>query len=538
MHHHHPGLPILVIGAGPTGLSLAITLRRFGVPVRIVDRAAQPSGVSKALAVWSGSLEALEGMQAIEPFLAEGQRLRAVCVGHGRRRLATLAVGDGIDSPYPYPLLLAQSRTEEILTARLAALGVAVERQVEATGLAQDEGGVTVVLRHANGRHEDVRTPYAIGADGARSFVRQALGVAFEGYTEPQTFLLCDAKIGGGTLDHRSIYLWWRDGGTVALFPFGADVWRVFAMRDGSKSAEAPATLEELQDHLDRHGPGDLRLGDPGWLSVFRINERLAARYRVGRCFLAGDAAHIHSPAGGQGMNTGIQDAVNLGWKLAHAATGRGDGGLLLDSYEAERRPIARAVVDAAAQKLHVAFGASPLRTLVKDIAISLFGNLPAVQRKLQVELSETEIVYREGPLVRLGAPPSRPRRTDVGARACDATFLEPLTGKSDTLWPFLSAPRHSLLLFEDGQPIMIGGVAEGAGDGLQVLRLDAQSDPGHRVRKRYRLDGPGWVLIRPDQVVAARGEATDMDGLAAYIERVLRPTAAAAERQKSGIAA
>lgn len=539
MPHHGPVLPILVIGAGPTGLSLAITLRRFGVPVRIVDRAPQPSCVSKALAVWSGSLEALEGMQVIEPFLAEGQRLRALCVGHGRRRLAALAVGDGIDSPYPYPLLLPQSRTEEILTARLAQLGVTIERQVEATGLAQDDTGVTAVLRHADGRHEEVRTPYAVGADGARSFVRQALGIAFEGYTEPQTYLLCDAKIDGGNLDHRSIYLSWHNGGTVALFPFGADVWRVFAMRDGSRGAEAPVTLEEMQDHLDRHGPGSLRLGDPGWLSVFRINERLAARYRVGRCFLAGDAAHIHSPAGGQGMNTGIQDAVNLGWKLAHAVTGRGDAELLLESYGAERRPIARAVVDAAAQKLHVAFGASPLRTLVKDIAVSLFGNLPAVQRRLQVELSETEIVYGEGPLVRLGAPPGHPRRTDVGARAYDAKFLEPFTGKGRTLWPFLSAPRHSLLLFEDSLPIAIDGIADNAGDGLQVLRLDARSDPGHRVRKRYRLDGPGWVLIRPDQVVAARGEGTDLRGLTAYVERVLlRPAAATAESQESGVAA
>jgi len=370
--HDHSALPILVTGAGPTGLSLAITLRRFGVPVRIVDRAPQPSGVSKALAVWSGSLEALEGMQAIEPFLAEGQRLRALCVGHGRCRLTTLAVGDGIDSPYPYPLLLAQSRTEEILTARLAQLGVTVERPVEATDLAQDEDGVTVFLRHPVARHVVGRPPSAGGAAGARSFVRQALGVTFEGYTEPQTYLLCDAKIDGGKLDHRSIYLSWHNGGTVALFPFGADVWRVFAMRDASASAEAPVTLEEMQDHLDRHGPGDLRLSDPGWLSVFRINERLAARYRVGHCFLAGDAAHIHSPAGGQGMNTGIQDAVNLGWKLAHAVAGRGDGGLLLESYEAERRPIARAVVDAAAQKLHIAFGAGPLRILVKDIAVGL----------------------------------------------------------------------------------------------------------------------------------------------------------------------
>jgi hypothetical protein len=219
-------------------------------------------------------------------------------------------------------------------------------------------------------------------------------------------------------------------------------------------------------------------------------------------------------------MNTGIQDAVNLGWKLAHAMTGCGDAELLLDSYGPERRPVARQVIDDAAQKQRVAFAASPLGRIAKDVAVSLFGNLPAVQRHLQVELSETEIVYRDGPLVRLGTPPARPRRTEVGARARDAAYADPATGRETGLWPFLSAPRHSLLLFEDDKPIATDGIIDGAGDALQVLRLDGQG--GRQARQRYRLNGPGWVLIRPDQVVAARGAGHDLGALRPYIERVL----------------
>ena len=302
---------VLIAGAGPSGLSLAITLRRFGIPVRIIDRAAQPSAVSKALAVWSGSLEALQGMQVIDEFVAAGKRLRALSVGDGSRTLAVLAVGDGIDSPYPYPLLLPQSRTEQILAARLAALGVEIERRVELVGLAQDGDGVTAELRHADNEIEKIRVPYLAGCDGARSLVRQSLAIAYEGYTEPETFLLGDVQIDGGQLDHRSIYLWWHNGGTVALFPFENALWRVFAMR-GMNGGDAAPTIEELQRRIDLHGPRGLRLRDPTWLSAFHINERLAARYRAGRCFLVGDAAHIHSPAGGQGMNTGIQDAANL----------------------------------------------------------------------------------------------------------------------------------------------------------------------------------------------------------------------------------
>lgn len=521
---------VLIVGAGPTGLSLAITLRRYGVPVRIVDRAAQPSTVSKALALWSASLEALQGMGLVDRFVAEGQRLNALCVGEGDRRLATLAVGEGIDSAFPFPLLLPQSRTEALLTERLASLGVAIERGVELVGMVQDHSGVTATLRHGDGRTEAVRTPYLAGCDGARSAVRQALQIAFEGYTEPQTFLLADVKIEGGNLDHRSIYLWWHNGGTVAMFPFGQEVWRIFSLRgEDSSKGDEPATLEEMQNCVDRYGPQGLRIHDPSWLSIFRINERLAARYRVGRCFIAGDAAHIHSPAGGQGMNTGIQDAVNLGWKLAYALRGVGNAEMLLSSYEAERRPIARAVIDAAAQKQHLSFGASKLTSMVRNMAVSIFGNIPAVHRKLQVELSETEFAYRDGPLVALGGGKRSTKRTEVGTRAREVAIVDTTTGNKASLWPYLSAGPHSLLIFEDeGHPIEPKGTAGEAGDRLQILRMDGRRDPTGKARTRYRLSGPGWVLVRPDQVVAARGVGDDFSALQAYAAQVLRAGAAA----------
>ena len=202
---------------------------------------------------------------------------------------------------------------------------------------------------------------------------------------------------------------------------------------------------------------------------------------------------------------------------------------LLLDSYEAERRPVARAVIAGAAQKQHLAFSSSAIARLAKDVAVSIFGNLPAVQKMLQVELSETEIVYQGGPLVELGAPPRRAKRTEVGARARDAAFVDPATGESGTLWPRLSQWRHCLLLFEDAQrPIETNGVAAGTGDRLQILRLDdARADPQGKARERYRLRGPGWVLIRPDQVVAARGEGNDLTILNKYLDRAVRTNAA-----------
>jgi 2-polyprenyl-6-methoxyphenol hydroxylase-like FAD-dependent oxidoreductase len=510
---------VLIAGGGPTGLSLALTLRRFGITPRIIDRSPTPAGVSKALAVWSGSLEALAGMGVMDDFFGAGQRLKALCVGDASKELARLAVGEGIDSPYPFPLLLPQSRTEQILTARLAALGIEVERGIELVGLAQDTGRVTATLKHSDGRTEEARTSYLVGCDGARSFVRQTLGVDFEGYTEPQTFLLGDVLIDGGNLDHTCIYLWWHGGGTIALFPFGGNVWRIFAVRENDEGAEPPK-LSELQEHADRHGPPGMRLRDPTWLSAFRINERLAAHYRVGRCFLAGDAAHIHTPAGGQGMNTGMQDAVNLGWKLAYALNGVGDRELLLASYEAERRPVAHDVIKSAAQKQHAAFSQGHLTQALKDIAVSIFGNIPAVQKKLQIELSETDIVHRDGPLVALGDPPRRAGRADVGGRARDVVLANGAGGGS--LWPRLVEPRHSLLVFANGaEPPGLDSVTQAAGDRLQVIHVDADN---REAAQRYHLDGSGWVLIRPDQVVAARGESSDTTLLTRYVDRVLRP--------------
>lgn len=227
-------------------------------------------------------------------------------------------------------------------------------------------------------------------------------------------------------------------------------------------------------------------------------------------------------------MNTGIQDGTNLGWKLAHVLRGRGQAELLLDSYEAERRPVARDVVDGATQKLRAAFTKGTIARLVRDIAVTVIGKLPAAQRKLQEELSETEIIYRDGPLVALGATPHHARRTDVGTRARDAEFIDSQSGQKNTLWPLLSGPHHTLLLFEDAAaPIQLDSIAAYMGPDLVLVRLGPSSDPDGKVRQRYHISVPGWVLVRPDQVVAARGGTSDLARLANYLDHVLGTSAA-----------
>ena len=339
--------------------------------------------------------------------------------------------------------------------------------------------------------------------------MRQSLNITFEGYTEPQTFLLADVKIDGGNLDHRSIYLWWHNGGTVAMFPFGREIWRI--LRCAARLSERRRAGDPRGDAALRRSLWPARAAHPRPELAVDLPHQRAAGDQVPRraLFLAGDAAHIHSPAGGQGMNTGIQDAVNLGWKLAYALNGAGNTEVLLDSYEAERRPIARAVIAAAAQKQHLSFGASKLTSMVRNMAVSIFGNLPAVHRKLQVELSETGFVYRDGPLVALAGGKRRGKRTEVGTRAREASIVDAASGKTTSLWPYLSAACHSLLIFEEeGKPIALNGAVNDAGDRVQVLRLDGRCDPTGEVRERYRMRSPGWDWCAPTRSSRHAGPA------------------------------
>lgn len=510
-----PPSPVLIVGAGPTGLTLANALLKQGVPFRIIDKLAAPAAVSKALAVWSGSLEAFGALGLAERFIADWMRMETLRIGDGPHALAAMPIAEGVDSPFPFTLILPQSRTEAILAERLAENCIQVERGVELLGFTEAGPVVEARLKHADGHEEEVACSFLVGCDGARSAVRHGLDIPFEGYTEPQTFILSDTRM-EGPLDPTSIYIWWSSAGSVALFPVTPGVWRTFAMREDPASDEPP-TLEEMQRHLTASGLGVVA-HDPTWLSAFRVNERLVASYGRGRVFLAGDAAHIHSPAGGQGMNTGIQDAMNLGWKLAAVIAGRGVADALLGSYEAERRPVAREVVAGAAQKLRFGMVSTSQTTrLVRDALVSVASRLPAVRHKLQAELSETDIAYDSGPLLDAVTRLNAGGAPAPGHRARDVAF------GGTTLWPHLSGARHTLLLL--GSPDAHGALRAHAARIGSVLGIEESEAP--ELLQRYGLTGPGWVLIRPDQFIAARGPASDDRAFLAYAKVALEPTAA-----------
>ncbi len=308
---------VLISGAGPVGLTMANELVRHGISVRIVDKSAERTDKSKALVLWSRTLELFDHAGYVEPFLAAGMQAHGAQMSNGKDVIARISLDD-IESPYPYALMIPQSDTERVLEERLAKQGVKVERTVALESFKEQGNGVEAVLRKASGESETLTADWLIGCDGAHSIVRHGLGFTFDGTTQPSDWYLADGHFSGLEPQDR-LHIFWHKDGILAFFPITEGRWRVIAdLGPAEGDAHCPdPTLQEIQALITLRGTDGIVIKDAYWLAAFRINERKVSQYGRGRAFLAGDAAHIHSPAGGQGMNTGMQDAFNLAWKLS-----------------------------------------------------------------------------------------------------------------------------------------------------------------------------------------------------------------------------
>jgi 2-polyprenyl-6-methoxyphenol hydroxylase-like FAD-dependent oxidoreductase len=471
------------------------------------------------------------------------------------RRAVEIAFGDigASDTPYPYILFVSQAETECVLEARLRGLRAEVERPVELVSLAQDADGVTAVLRRGD-ELEECRTRYVVGADGAHSTVRKAVGLGFEGEAYPQDFVLADVVLDWAGEPDR-LYFFAGRRSFMAALPLGAGAaYRIIA--DGTDAAPGAGdpTLAEFQSLADRLSPLPMTLRDPFWLARFRLHHRGVDRYRVGRVFVAGDAAHIHSPAGGQGMNTGIQDAYNLAWKLALVLQGRAPDALL-DSYHAERHPVGRRLLRTTDRLFSVATAPNPVLRALRDLA--LIHAAPRVMRSRARRwwafrfISELGIGYPDSPVVderMAGVPPPFRRGPSAGQRAPDAP-LRHGAGETTSIFDLTAGPAHHLLLFvgsaEPGRAL--GALRAGAedlrreyGDLVEphlIAGREVQQDGGTPActdytglaHRRYSLDGPGYYLIRPDGHVAFRAAGTDLGPLRSYLRRWYSPSPGAA---------
>jgi len=533
---------VLIVGAGPVGLTLAIECQRHGVSYRLIDRNPAPSDKSKALAIWSGNIECLAAMGAVEKFLAHSMPLRRAVVAEEGRTIGEISCCEDVDSPYPLPFLLPQSETERLLAEHLIASGGRIERQVELVEMMQFPDRVECALQHPDGTKEACTVAWLAGCDGARSVIRKSLQIEFPGETEGLGFLLIDAKIQGDLPADAILASWGREYTTI-FFPVKPGVFRMFTQRKDISNRETP-TLEEMQRYVDQTGLGDrIKLYDPEWLSFFMVNERVAARLRSGRIFLLGDAAHIHSPAGGQGMNTGMQDAFNLGWKLALLTRGHGDVEAIAESYHAERHPVAADVIAATGKLLDVGLSHTILARVAKTLAIGLMGQIPVLQKFLSGKLSEVHIRYAQSPLIQETSSWRGSGGFEPGQRVRDAQVRDARTGMPVSLWHQFLTIRPTLLLLSGPNPT--------AHDLQTLLLLPAELtakfpnqlsfvgvwhgdrpprdstipwliDPQGRAHRRYGVRNAAFYLIRPDQYVAARGQADDFSAARAWVSQTL----------------
>jgi 2-polyprenyl-6-methoxyphenol hydroxylase-like FAD-dependent oxidoreductase len=538
-------LDVLVVGAGPTGLALAAQLRAHRASVRVVDR--QPDRVheSRALAIQPRTLEILSGLGISRTLLERGNQAVQMRLHLGARTVRAGLFDTGIhDTAYPFLLFLSQAETERVLIDHLAADGVAVERRVELASFSAGADQVTCVLRHPDGRTEQARARYLVGCDGANSTVRRLAGMGFDGGSYPQRFALADLEA-DGDLQRDTVHVYVREAGMLFLFPLGSPAtWRLIGMRprraDGSsRGPERPeVSLEDLQALADDFTGGSVRLHDPVWLTTFQLQHRQAARYRAGRVFLAGDAAHVHSPAGAQGMNTGIQDAWNLGWKLALVARGLA-GEALLDSYHAERWPVGRFVLRFTDGAFTMATSSGPLARMVRTWlaprlapVVLRFGPGRALGFRT---VSQLGVNYRRSPAVEEGRPSPRhgPR---AGDRLPDGRLDS--DGRPRWLHEALNAPGFHLLLCGPGdafQAEQVAAVRDRWADLVTVHRLGPQPGPGvlhddGTLLRRLGVRGAAHYLVRPDGHIGYRGAGADLRGLHRHLARWLPGAAALTE--------
>ena len=500
---------ILVVGAGPVGLMLACELRAGGVPVRVVDRLPEPSPWSKAVAVHARTLEILRDLGIVERFLERGVRASGMTLLEAGQQLGALDF-DGLETAYPFVLCIPQDATETILRERLSDLGSEVERGVELTGLTQHEDEAEAAFRYADGTTESETFSYVVGCDGGHSAVRSLLGERLEGSFAGATFLLadCDAD---HDLDRDRMYTALGQEGVAALFPLPASRVRLMAeMREPPPDGSEP-TLADTQAVAERRFGVSFSLSSPRWLTYFEIHHGQVERYRVDRVFLAGDAAHVHSPAGGQGMNTGMQDAVNLAWKLRLAWLGIAAPGLLA-SYEAERRPVGAHVVRMTTRLTEAAVKGGAVGDRARRLLIPIVTGHEAFAGRVAGDLAELTVGYHDSPLVH-----GLPRRTSRGTLK-PGDLAPDVGGLVDAYDPRVHTAVH---IANDKGPGRSGDVAAilSANFGANVRNLlvaparveddrfdDVLVDPDYAVASRFGSDEGLLALIRPDRYVAFLG--------------------------------
>jgi 2-polyprenyl-6-methoxyphenol hydroxylase-like FAD-dependent oxidoreductase len=520
---------VLVVGAGPTGLMLANQLAWRGLRPLIIDRHAGPSLQTRALGVQARTLEIYSQLGIVERALELGKRATGANIWALGRKAARVPLGDiGRDlSPFPFLLILGQDDNERLMGDALRDRGITVNWNTELIRLAQESDHAQATLKQPDGTTREITASWVGGCDGAHSAVRELSGIAFQGAPYEHVFFVADTQANGSMVrDELNVYLW--PEGFHLFFPMrGTNHWRIVGIVPAELRGREDLKFDDVVASVRKEAGSGLSFQKCSWFSTYRIHHRRAERFRDRRCFLLGDAAHIHSPVGAQGMNTGLQDGYNLAWKLALVVSGRA-APALLDSYEEERIPVAQRLLSTTDRGFSLIVsdnwlaGLFRTRILVRILAFAM--RLERVRKIAFRTISQTGIHYRDSSLSETlaGMPDAAPRAGDRFPWL-RLKFLR--DGPVEDLYSKLDDTRFNLIVI--GQPAPPGGVP-GLGDLLRIHEVPG--DPANdKELARAQIPRSSFFLLRPDGHVGLAGVQLDTAAATRYLAERLRMTTSAA---------
>ncbi|MGA9997508.1 MAG: FAD-dependent monooxygenase [Pyrinomonadaceae bacterium] len=510
---------VIIIGAGPTGLSLACQLIRYGIDFIIVEKNEGVTAFSKALGVHARTLEIYEQLGLAEKAVERGViagKVRLLEGGEIRGEVNLSNVGQGL-SAYPFMLVLEQNQNEQLLYEYMQSHGKDVLWQAELESFSQTQTGVAARIRNGAGASQIIEGKYLVGCDGPKSPVRHALGLSFEGSTFERLFYVADVQI-DWKFSHDALHVCLAKNSVVAFFPMrGENRWRIVgAFPEGHDKDEGEILYEEIEQRIKEEAEIELEISHVNWFSVYKVHTRHVEKFSVGRCFLAGDAAHIHTPAGGQGMNTGIQDAYNLAWKMALVLKGQAHE-RILDTYNEERLPNAKRLLGTTDRMFNLAAGTDWLFGLIRNTVFPPMAkyilSLDAVKKRFFPLISQIGITYRDGSLSKHEGD----EEFEVKAGDRMPYFLS--DGKS--IYDKLHEPKFHLLTFSDGE------------SDYQSLRNEIENNYAHlvdyqaiplypHVAEIFGTDKPFNVLLRPDNHIGFISSETSSSELRVYLGEII----------------
>ena len=538
-------IDVLIIGAGPTGLTAAIEAVRHGLTVHIIDQNACRSIHSKALVAHAKTLEIFHDMGLVDDVLAQGKIFKALNIYDQNEHMARIIFEDlnWKDALYPFWLSIPQSETERCLEERLNQLGVVVERQTKLLHFVQNETSVTATIQRVDHPSEEVTASWLIGCDGSRSRTRKQLNLDFVGQADDKVFVLADVHLETSLPEDEGYNILSPDG-VMLIVPLPEPQQRrlIFHMPELTVADIPPITLAYLQSLVAGRAKLNIRVREVGWTSSFTVKHFVASQHHHGRVFLAGDAAHIHSPVGGQGMNSGIQDAYNLIWKLALVQRGMAKP-LVLDSYEHERHQVAKRLIKQVNTATKIVTLHNPVGQMVRNRIGHILINTEWVQNQLGRHVAMLDIHYRDSPLS--SEPSGRKTAVQAGDRA--PNVLNKIAAVAD-IYNCFYGTHHTILFFTgENEPVSLeqwqalstqlkeryqaeirpflitqhlhGELITDTND--QVIH-----DPHGQIHQTYDVNEPTIFVIRPDLHIGYRNPHTDLADLTTYLNRLLIKTA------------